>query len=85
MSVQALTRSGLLAGALVLAGGLAPTSGNSAETAIAIFAGGCFWCVESDFDQVDGVVETISGYIGGTLKIPATSRFRPAAPAITRR
>ncbi len=33
----------------------------------AIFAGGCFWCVESDFDHVDGVVETVSGYTGGTL------------------
>ena len=27
----------------------------------AIFAGGCFWCVESDFDKVPGVVATISG------------------------
>ncbi len=33
----------------------------------AIFAGGCFWCVESDFDQVEGVVETTSGYTGGTV------------------
>ncbi|MEM9107515.1 MAG: peptide-methionine (S)-S-oxide reductase MsrA [Pseudomonadota bacterium] len=32
---------------------------------IAIFAGGCFWCVESDFDHVPGVYETISGYTGG--------------------
>ena len=69
MSVQALTRSGLLAGALLVAG-LAPTAGKSAEPAIAIFAGGCFWCVESDFDKIDGVTETVSGYIGGTLENP---------------
>ena len=36
----------------------------------AIFAGGCFWCVESDFDKVEGVVDTISGYTGGTVPNP---------------
>lgn len=36
----------------------------------AIFAGGCFWCVESDFDKVDGVVETTSGYTGGETTSP---------------
>ena len=36
----------------------------------AVFAGGCFWCVESDFDKVDGVLETVSGYTGGTTKNP---------------
>ncbi len=36
----------------------------------AIFAGGCFWCVESDFDKVPGVVATISGYTGGKTKNP---------------
>lgn len=36
----------------------------------AIFAGGCFWCVESDFDKVEGVIETISGYTGGTTANP---------------
>ncbi len=40
------------------------------ETRAAIFAGGCFWCVESDFDNVPGVVSTVSGYSGGTLENP---------------
>jgi peptide-methionine (S)-S-oxide reductase len=37
---------------------------------VAIFAGGCFWCVESDFDKVPGVVETVSGYTGGRTENP---------------
>ena len=37
---------------------------------VAIFAGGCFWCVESDFDKVPGVVATISGYTGGRKADP---------------
>jgi len=36
----------------------------------AIFAGGCFWCVESDFDKVDGVIDTVSGYTGGEIANP---------------
>jgi len=36
----------------------------------ATFAGGCFWCVESDFEKVDGVVEAISGYTGGQKPNP---------------
>ena len=38
--------------------------------AVATFAGGCFWCVESDFDHVAGVIRTISGYTGGNLVDP---------------
>ncbi len=41
-----------------------------AKSETAIFAGGCFWCVESNFDKVKGVTETISGYAGGTIKNP---------------
>lgn len=36
----------------------------------AIFAGGCFWCTEADFDKMPGVVSTLSGYIGGTVANP---------------
>ncbi len=36
----------------------------------ATFAGGCFWCVESDFEKVDGVVAAVSGYTGGQTKDP---------------
>lgn len=41
-----------------------------ADKQVAIFAGGCFWCVESDFDHVPGVLSTTSGYIGGTTRNP---------------
>ena len=41
-----------------------------ADKQVAIFAGGCFWCVESDFDHVPGVLSTTSGYIGGTTQNP---------------
>jgi len=47
--------------------GIAPPA---AGQAVAIFAGGCFWCVESDFDPVPGVISTTSGYIGGKTANP---------------
>ncbi|MGL4319575.1 MAG: peptide-methionine (S)-S-oxide reductase MsrA [Paracoccaceae bacterium] len=41
-----------------------------ADTATAVVAGGCFWCVESDFERVNGVVEVVSGFAGGTVANP---------------
>ena len=41
-----------------------------AQVAKATFAGGCFWCVEADFDKIDGVISTTSGYIGGRTTAP---------------
>ena len=41
-----------------------------AETDTAIFAGGCFWCMEHPFDEVEGVISTTSGYTGGTKENP---------------
>jgi peptide-methionine (S)-S-oxide reductase len=40
------------------------------QTAIATFAGGCFWCVEADFDKVAGVISATSGYTGGRTVNP---------------
>ena len=40
------------------------------NTATAIFAGGCFWCMEKPFDQTAGVISTTSGYTGGTTDNP---------------
>jgi len=41
------------------------------ELAVATFAGGCFWCMEPPYDKLDGVVSTISGYIGGEVEDPS--------------
>ncbi len=59
----------LLAGA-VGAALLSTTLPTFAKTQNIIVAGGCFWCVESDFEKVDGVIEAVSGYINGTTKNP---------------
>jgi peptide-methionine (S)-S-oxide reductase len=55
----------------IVAGAILQNSAASArDIQTAVFAGGCFWCVESDFDHVKGVIETTSGYTGGTTKNP---------------
>jgi peptide-methionine (S)-S-oxide reductase len=53
---------------LLLASSLSCAPGVMAEKAV--FAGGCFWCMESDFEKLGGVTDVISGFTGGTLKNP---------------
>lgn len=58
---------------LALAIGVAqiiPGASDAAETGTLTVAGGCFWCVEADFEKVKGVSEVISGYTGGTVENP---------------
>ena len=56
---------------LLLAASLLFTTTALAEKAF--FAGGCFWCMESDFEKLEGVTDVISGFTGGTLKNPTYS------------
>jgi len=48
----------------------ADEASKTGSQAMAVFAGGCFWCTEADFEKVDGVIEAISGYTGGKLSNP---------------
>jgi peptide methionine sulfoxide reductase msrA/msrB len=45
----------------------------------ATFAGGCFWCTESDFEKIDGAVEVVSGYTGGDEKNPTYAQVSSGA------
>lgn len=45
-----------------------PVSEPGVETAI--LAGGCFWCIEADYEKLDGVLGVVSGYAGGEMKNP---------------
>ena len=56
---------GIAAGTLLNAG-----QAHARDIQTTVFAGGCFWCVESDFESLEGVVEVVSGYSGGSTANP---------------
>jgi len=51
-----------------------------AETGSAIFAAGCFWCIEKDMEDVPGVLEAVSGYTGGAAENPS---YKPVSKGST--
>ena len=59
-----------MAGATALAEDTSTKAPVTAEQASAVFAGGCFWCMEGPYDELDGVISTTSGYIGGSVPSP---------------
>ena len=65
-----LALTGSLLGVALLLFSFAPLSSNASRSAEAIFAGGCFWCMEQPFDALDGVLDTVSGYTGGHVVNP---------------
>ena len=53
---------------ILLAG--ATMAGHGAQAATAVLAGGCFWCMEADFEKLEGVTDVVSGFTGGTHPDP---------------
>ncbi len=71
MSNTALLRQLLLTILLVVGFMAHSQKAHAGRKETAIVAGGCFWCVESDFESVPGVIEVISGFTGGRAKNPS--------------
>ncbi|RKF13362.1 peptide-methionine (S)-S-oxide reductase [Roseovarius spongiae] len=71
MSTSTTKVKTLLLGALIVLGLCVQSNrARAAQTEVLTVAGGCFWCVEADFESVKGVTEVISGYTGGMLENP---------------
>jgi peptide methionine sulfoxide reductase msrA/msrB len=58
-----------------------PTKAKKPARAEVVFAGGCFWCVEAVFEELDGVIEAVSGYVGGT---PDTANYADVSSGDTK-
>ncbi|OAN79033.1 peptide-methionine (S)-S-oxide reductase [Jannaschia sp. EhC01] len=65
-SIKVFTLSMAILAGLALSG----TRAHAEDIRTAVVAGGCFWCVESDFERVEGVIEVVSGFAGGSVPNP---------------
>lgn len=65
-NLKTITLAGLIAVGLMVQGSPA----HAADSETLTVAGGCFWCVEADFEKVEGVTNAVSGYTGGTTENP---------------
>jgi peptide-methionine (S)-S-oxide reductase len=69
-SVTFLKSLARIAAIFLILAGVVHAAASSTPTVKATFAGGCFWCMEPPYDELEGVTSTISGYIGGSKKNP---------------
>lgn len=65
-----MSKQSVFSGVLAMGMMAQPSLSDAQPLQEATFAGGCFWCVEHLFDEVEGVVETLSGYTGGAQPNP---------------
>ena len=73
-------KAGLLAMLIVIGLGIEHGKARAAETQVLTVAGGCFWCVEADFEKVEGVIEAVSGHTGGNVKNPTYKEVTRGGP-----
>ncbi len=65
----------MIVAAIISMGAQTAQADDSITTQKAILAGGCFWCLESDFEKLDGIVNAVSGYSGGTIPNPTYHNY----------
>ncbi|GGO57326.1 peptide-methionine (S)-S-oxide reductase [Roseovarius pacificus] len=70
MGRMGTVKAGFLAVLIVIGLGIQRGKAHAAGTEVLTVAGGCFWCVEADFEKVGGVRDVVSGYTGGTVDNP---------------
>lgn len=66
-----VVKVGFLAGLIAIGLAVQCSMARASDTKALTVAGGCFWCVEADFEMVRGVQEVVSGYTGGTVENPS--------------